>query len=212
MYQEARWTAVVLSTNIKYREIRFQSIGNLWPTRWYQVVKTMALPSWISSFNHKMRRSHKLVLCHWHTLSTANYHQIIIVIIEETSQNTLKRRLICRARGQPLVPLPLAISTYRLRTTQLIINACKHSKITWKKFNKTLSELRKFLASYRVATLLPCNEIIVMRQSTKVASNRLCNVVTLMPEVLIPNMAHQIIYHNQLHFRQIQTLWWIKTV
>ena len=172
----------------------------------------MALPSWISSFNHKMRRSHKLVLCHWHTLSTANHHLIIIVIIEETSQNTLKRRLICRARGQPQVPLPLAISTYRPPITPLIINACKHSKITWKRFSKTLSELRKFLASFRAAILLPCNEIIVMLRYTKVASNRLCNVVTLMQEVLIPKMAHQIMYHNQLHFRQIQTLWWTKTV
>ena len=157
MYQEVKWTAEVLSTNIKFREIQFQSIGNLLPTRWYQVVKTMALPSWISSFNHKMRRSHKLVPCRWRTLSTANHHQIIIVTIEETSQNTLKRRLICRARGQPQVPLPKAISTYQPRTTQLITNACKHSKITWKRYNKTLNELRKFLASSRAVTLLPCN-------------------------------------------------------
>ena len=172
----------------------------------------MALLSSISSFNHQMRQSHKLVQCHLHTRSMANLHRIIIATIEVASQNTLKRRLICRARGQPLVHPPLAISTYLQLTTLLIINACKHSKITWKKYNKTSSELRRFWASSKAATLLPFNEIIVMLQSTKVASNRLCNVVTQMQEVQILNTALQIIFLNQLHFRQIQTLWSTKTV
>ena len=212
MYQEVRWTAEELSANIKYREIRFQSIESLWPIRWYQVVKTMALLLWTSSFNHLMKGRHRLVPCHWHTQSMGTLRQIIIATIEETSQNMLKPRLLCRVRDQPLVPHPLAISTYRLLTTPLIISACKHSKTTWKRSNKTLSGQRKFLASYRAAILLLSLEIIVMLRSTPAASNRPCNVVTLMREAPIPNITHRIIRPNQLHFLQIQTLWSIKTV
>ena len=212
MYREAMWTAVELWASIKYREIRFQSIANLWPTRWYQAVKTMALLLWISSFNHQLNRRPRWAPCRLHTQSTATLPQIIIATIEETSLNTLTPRPAYRVRGQRLVPLPLPISTFRPLTTPLIINACKLSKITWKRSNKMWSAQRKCSASSRAVTLPPSLEIIATLRSTKAASNRLCNAATQMREVPIMKLPLWIMYHNQLLFLQIQTLWSTKAV